>query len=107
MSPVTLIKHTQKENLFKELGLLPLPDHQKIELLEKLTTLLESRFQLTIAKELAKKTTDEKDISNLTEEQLSSYLDTHLPEWPNLLEQEIITLRQELLDDVINDSELQ
>ncbi len=90
------------ENIIAALGIESLPDDKKIEMIEKMSELVQKRIVLNILKQLDD---DEKEkfveaTSNKQDEEVKEMLDKHGIDMLQVIQEETSNLKQELKDNI-------
>jgi len=88
----------EQENIIKLLGIESLPDEEKISIVEKVTTLVEKRLLVRVYESLD--ALRQKEFSEVLDKEdapgVQEFLDRHAPNLPELLEEEVLKVKQEL-----------
>lgn len=91
---------TLPQNILEQLGLSDLPEQEKMELLAQMTELILKRTMVRVGERLDTLNLPEgerKKIMNAaTEEERFAAIQKHVPEMPDMLQEEITRLREEM-----------
>ena len=98
---------TFKDNLMVQMGLQQLPDDKKISLLNSMSGLVEQRVVLRLMESLS----DEagKAFESLPKDDTNvkiAFLQEHVPNVVEIIDEEIQKVRQEMIDSINNDEDL-
>lgn len=89
-----------KENIITSLGLEALSDEEKAKMVERVLDLLQKRIMLRVTELLAAE--DDTVLEELSGDfpRLITYIKTKVPNFDTILEEEVLSIKKELLDSV-------
>ncbi len=87
-----------EQNIISILGIESLPDERKVAMVEQITTLVQKRLLNRVLDMLSQTERDEfgKLLDEADQQRTNEFLERHVPNMPELLEEEITAVKQEL-----------
>jgi len=95
-----------KTNIITELDLEDLENEKKIILIDKLAKLTEERVLLRILKGLTEEDIIEYEKIANNEDSKIKYLEQRIPDFINILQDEVVEVKKELLNELLNDENI-
>ncbi len=95
-----------KTNIITELNLEDLDNEKKIALIDKLAKLAERRVLLRILKGLTEEDIIEYEKIANNEDSKIKYLEQRIPDFINILQDEVVEVKKELLNELLNDENI-
>ncbi len=95
-----------KTNIITELNLEDLDNEKKIALIDKLAKLTERRVLLRILKGLTEEDIIEYEKIANNEDSKIKYLEQRIPDFINILQDEVVEVKKELLNELLNDENI-
>lgn len=90
----------EQQNIIKILGIESLPDEKKVEMVEKISTLVQKRLLLRLVESVP--ADKQNELSGLLEKpdqnQFNAFLAANAPQFPEWLAEEVTKVKQELAD---------
>lgn len=94
-----LNKNILQKNIIKELNLEMLDDGKKIALLDKMSEVIQKRMTLRVLEKLSETDQDEfEKIMDKEPDKVSDFLQSKIPEFTEIIQEEIIKLKSEMID---------
>ena len=94
-----LDKKILQKNIISELNLEMLDDEKKVALLDKMSEVIQKRMTLKVLEKLSDSEQDEfEKIMDKEPDKVSDFLQTKIPEFTNMLQEEIIKLKSEMIE---------
>lgn len=94
-----LDKKILQKNIISELNLEMLDDEKKVALLDKMSEVIQKRMTLKVLEKLSDSEQDEfEKIMDKEPDKVSDFLQTKIPEFTNMLQEEIVKLKAEMID---------
>lgn len=90
-------------NILEMLGLQSLPEKRKTELLTRMTEVVQDRISDRMAESLsadARKEFDQLIADSATGEQLDAFIAKHVPEFPQIVAEEVMRFKKQMVDDL-------
>lgn len=93
-----------RKNIIVELGLQNLPEQRKIELLSKMSDLIQKRVLLRVIKSLSLKEKEEFDdmLGRENEQEIYQFLISRVPNIDEITDDEVIRFKEEIINHVKN-----
>jgi len=94
-------KEIFEKNIVSALEIEDLPDDKKIELIDKIAAIVEQRISLRLMMDL--KEEDHREFEKLGEADRMSYLASKFPEMEQLITDEVVKVKKELIEEMKKD----
>lgn len=90
----------EQQNIIKILGIENLPDEKKVEMVEKISTLVQKRLLLRLVESVPadKQTELAALLEKSDQDTLNAFLQTNAPQFPEWIVEEVTKVKQELTD---------
>ena len=85
------------QNIIKGLGLEVLPEEKKVQMLEKMTELVQKRVMLRVMELLSNEQAEEMAAKESNPVEMLAYIAEKVPNFDSILQEEISVLREEVL----------
>ena len=92
-------KNILQQNIISELGLTALDDDKKIALIDKMSEVVQKRLTLKVVEQLSED--DKKEFTKILDsspEKVAEFLQKTFPDFLELVQQEVVQLKQELVE---------
>lgn len=94
-----LDKNILQKNIISELNLEMLDDEKKVALLDKMSEVIQKRLTLRVLEKLSDSDQDEfEKIMDKEPDKVSDFLQTKIPEFTEIIQEEIVKLKSEMIE---------